>query len=220
MTSVWYYQDRQTTDWAGQGLSLLTPEEQARYADFGAPGKQREYLIGRLLLKQILAKVLAVPPQSVHWQINENGKPYFADHPYQFNLTHSYGHYAVALDPKVPVGVDIEWKKRRVQPAYVERVFTDFERLGLAEKVGPDYTQRFFEIWTLKEAFWKALDPGFDLAFRDFGFHFDPVRVESPLGREIPWTFGQSHPQSDLQLAVAVAGEREISYFPFTDPLV
>ncbi len=216
--AVWYYQDQGET-LGPEALALLQLAEQARYADFGAAGKQREYLIGRLLLRQVLAQYLSVGPEKLHWGINANGKPGFANREWQFNLSHSYGHYAVGLSREDPIGVDLEWTARRVRPEYVERVFTAYEQADLQPKQGAAYIRRFFEIWTLKEAFWKALDAGDKLAFWDFGFHFDPFYVSSPLGMDRDWSFDLFSPAREVQAAVAVAGVAEISYFAYQGSL-
>ena len=44
--------------------------------------------------------------------ISESGKPFFADHSFEFNISHSHGRVVLALSDK-PVGVDIECVKPR-----------------------------------------------------------------------------------------------------------
>lgn len=76
------------------------------------------------------------------------GKPYFRDLPIKFSVSHSGDRIVLAVSDK-EIGADIQ----RVNPRAVrvaERFFTESENAY----VGGD-TQRFFEIWTKKEAYAK-----------------------------------------------------------------
>lgn len=103
---------------------------------------------------------------SYHYHIDyiENGKPVYADRPdICFNLSHS-GHYAVCLICNVPSGIDIEGD-RTVPFRVADRFFSDRERQWIGES-----EERFFRIWTLKEAYSKAVGKGVALAVSDVEF--------------------------------------------------
>ncbi|MBE6679177.1 MAG: 4'-phosphopantetheinyl transferase superfamily protein [Ruminococcaceae bacterium] len=78
----------------------------------------------------------------------ESGKPYFADLPIKFSASHSGGRVILAVSDR-EIGADIQ----KVNPRSVrvaKRFFTERE----CEYVG-DNCERFFEIWTKKEAYAK-----------------------------------------------------------------
>lgn len=79
------------------------------------------------------------------------GKPYFADLPIRFSLSHS-GEMAILAVSDREIGADIE-QLREVDTRLAERFFTARE----AAYVAGD-RDRFFEVWTKKEAYgkWKG----------------------------------------------------------------
>ena len=58
--------------------------------------------------------------------ISESGKPFFADHSFEFNISHSHGRVVLALSDK-PVGVDIEHSGRAIPDLVRRRFFKDGE---------------------------------------------------------------------------------------------
>ena len=78
-----------------------------------------------------------------------SGKPHFKNSPLFFSISHSENVVAVAISER-EVGVDVE-KLRNVRKGVANRFFTGSE----AEYAGSD-AERFFEIWTKKEAYAKA----------------------------------------------------------------
>ena len=57
------------------GLSSgLSPEEYRHWHEIRQPGRQREYLLGRVLLRRLLAERLHCPAGSLAFHIGEHGK--------------------------------------------------------------------------------------------------------------------------------------------------
>ncbi len=84
---------------------------------------------------------------------DENGKPYFKNHPdFYFNISHSGDLIAVAFSSS-PVGVDIE-KLRDANLKIAERRFTDKEKQFIKNNLD------FFYVWTRKEAYLKRTGKG------------------------------------------------------------
>ncbi len=77
----------------------------------------------------------------------------------QCSLTHSHGFAGVAIAPApVSVGVDLEWMTSRDFKGMASAAFSPTECEYLAALDDPsDLCSRFYEFWTLKEAFAKAL---------------------------------------------------------------
>ena len=87
---------------------------------------------------------------------NLQGKPYFLLHrEIFFNISHSSNYVACVIGDR-PVGIDIE-KARKGRQNLAKRFFDISEAEWIKEC---DNDQRFFRIWTLKEAYGKATGQG------------------------------------------------------------
>ena len=93
-----------------------------------------------------------------------NGKPIFKDYPdIHFNISHS-GKYVVCAVADTPVGVDIEGS-RPIKGAVAKRFYSDEENEWVSAAETPSLQeQRFFRLWTLKEAYAKATGEGIALS--------------------------------------------------------
>ena len=89
-----------------------------------------------------------------------NGKPVFIEHPkIHFNLSHA-GNYVVCAISQCEVGVDIEGN-RSVRPSIENRFFSEEECRWVQEADSEAlHSERFFRLWTLKEAYSKLTGEG------------------------------------------------------------
>lgn len=85
----------------------------------------------------------------------ENGRPYVDGYDIYISIAHS-GELVAAAASRLPVGIDIECG-RDFDRRLIGRVCTDDER-DYVEKA--DTVNRFFEVWTGKEAYFKMLGTG------------------------------------------------------------
>lgn len=122
------------------------------------------------------------------------------------SLSHSHGYAALALAPRaVAVGVDVEWLAPREFLGMASVAYCAAECALLASLDDPqDLCAAFYEFWTLKEAFAKALQlPLMDALqqcrFVDAGLD---RRAEVPTTRH--WRAMVFAPRPQLRLAVAL----------------
>lgn len=90
----------------------------------------------------------------------KNGKPYFRDYPFYFNISHS-GDYVLCVISEEEVGADIQ-KIQPVDTAKLAGRFFAKEECRMLEQCGSDGKRQslFFELWTKKEAFGKLTGQG------------------------------------------------------------
>lgn len=103
--------------------------------------------------------------------LGEHGKPFLAQRDdVRFNLSHADGIAACIVSDR-ECGIDCE-KVREYRPNVARRVFTPEEQamLGAEPESGRDLL--FFRLWTLKEAFVKALGRGISYPMNTVGFSF------------------------------------------------
>ena len=116
----------------------------------------------KIAVELIACKKLGVESSELEFGFNENGKPYLKSHPdFHFNISHSKEKLAVAISD-TPIGIDIE-KLREPDFRVAKRFFTERE-IGY---VGNN-PNRFFEIWTKKEAYLKFKGTGLKFPLSDF----------------------------------------------------
>lgn len=113
--------------------------------------KRRLRIAADHLCRTAAAEALGLSPAEVKFGKNEHGKPITDG--MEFNLSHS-GDIAVCAVSDKPVGIDIE-AVREIRPDAAKR-FASAEEL---EYIGGDQ-RRLFEIWTLKEAYFKCVGTG------------------------------------------------------------
>ena len=163
-------------------IAEFFPETAERIKNYRPDDKKRT-LAGRFLLKKMIKELY--DREELILSINENGKPTL-DFCF-FNIAHS-GDFAVCAVSDFPVGVDIEqigrFKKRE---KYL--LFTPRESEYVNER---DCDNRFYTLWTRKEAYIKAkggiladaasaelVTPDFKLLSRYDGFCFTTEKSDS-----------------------------------------
>ena len=128
------------------------------------------------------------------------GKPFLPDAPdFHVNLSHS-GSWAVCAVSHVPLGVDIQLA-RPVRPAVAER-FPPPERAWLASLPPTERERAFFDLWVLKESYWKATGLGLAAGLAAAAFTTCPVTLSDPDYRAALIPF----PAEGYHLAVCVRG--------------
>lgn len=114
--------------------------------------------------------LLALKEQGVSSPVfteGENGKPLLENAPdVHFNLSHS-GEHVLCLVSSSPCGCDTE-KKKEGSLSVAKRFFTAEENAYLDAAPEQERDERFFRLWTLKEAYVKAAGTGLYTPFDSF----------------------------------------------------
>lgn len=120
-----------------------------KYANFN---KNTKLKIRNLLLNDLIDNY---DSQEIYY--NDYGKPYIKDNNIYFNISHSYD-YLIVCTSEYEVGIDIE-KIRPVKKELIDYIATENEKEYIySEKANIE--KRVFEIYTLKEAYFKMLGTG------------------------------------------------------------
>ncbi len=140
----------------------LSGEETQRAARFFKDADRVRYVLAHAMLRTLLARRLAAAPAEIAFAASPNGKPRLAKPAAQiaFNLSYAEGMAALAFASR-PVGVDVEAVREDLAFSEIGRRFFRPDELRYLESgVGPDVRNRFFRLWTRKEAVLKALGVG------------------------------------------------------------
>jgi 4'-phosphopantetheinyl transferase len=215
--------------------ALLTPEEEAQRARFVFPAGRVEYLLTRALCRVVLSRYTDVAPADWRFRRGPHGKPEIDDARgawLRFNLSNTRGLVACVVARGCDVGVDVEDTERAGETVgLANRFFSPAEVAALLALPPEARSRRFFEYWTLKEAYMKARGFGlsvpldrysFDVAAQEIGIAFDPRLTDDPAD----WQFALYSPTQRHQMAVALRGgaRRPMSIevratVPLCDPL-
>jgi 4'-phosphopantetheinyl transferase len=190
----------------------LDPGERERAGRFRIAADRREFIAAHALLRTMLTLHLGVPPTAWRFLIDANGKPSIdpnvGSHQLQFNLSHTRGLVAVALASRGAVGVDVEEiDEAKADLAIAEAYFARSE-VEMLQKAPPSERARcFFRLWTLKEAYIKAIGTGLSAPLNSFAFTFEPIRIaflSGPADDASKWRFATLPPSDRHVLSIAV----------------
>ena len=123
-------------------------------------------ITSEIFIKDILNKHFGIERKKLTIEKNKYGKPFLVNFPnIHYNVSHTKGLIVCAISDSC-VGVDVE----RIKPfntRIIENFFSRNERQYIfASKENQD--ERFFEIWTKKEAYVKWVGMGMDIPFELF----------------------------------------------------
>ncbi len=178
--------------------AALAEDEHERALRYGCQATRARFVVGRGLLRTVLARYLSQPAQEIRFRLNSQGKPTLADPSpplLHFNVSHSHELVLIAVTRRGEVGIDVE----RIRPfandlGLAERYFSAQE-CGLLRRLAPERrTEAFFHAWTRKEACLKALGVGLSYGLDRVEVTIgpdDPVRLVRLDGEEehaAPWS--------------------------------
>jgi 4'-phosphopantetheinyl transferase len=197
---------------------LLSTDESQRAARFYRARDRQRFIVGRGLLRVILGYYLDVPPGQIQFCYGIRGKPALSNTDgssvLQFNVSHSHNLavYAIARDREL--GIDLE-HLRLVNEAdrIVRSFFTQSEQAIWATLPADQKQAAFFNAWTRKEAYLKAIGDGLALPTSQVEVTLAPdqpaqlLSVRGDAAEASHWSMRSFHPAPGYTAALVVAGQ-------------
>jgi 4'-phosphopantetheinyl transferase len=196
-------------------LAWLTDNERQKLQRYQFDEHRKQLLSARFLLRNVLSKYQTeISPGRWQFSSNEYGKPEISAAQQRnnlfFNLSHSGDKVVMALAKQPDVGVDIEYsgKSRRVKKI-ASRYFSSIETSSLLALPKTQWLDRFYDLWTLKEAYIKACGMGLAIPLGDFSYSIEEERLgidfaESRDDNADSWQFWQLDAGDDYKLSLAL----------------
>jgi 4'-phosphopantetheinyl transferase len=158
--------------------ALLNKEERARAERFHFPRDRHQFSAARGMLRSLLAVYTGMSAAQVPIEYSPSGKPSlpeFLANDLHFNLAHSHLRIVAAFARGRRVGIDVEWMRElRDAGGIVERYFS-LDEVAAYRMLPPQARSRgFFNGWTRKEAFVKALGDGLGHSLAAFTVSLTP----------------------------------------------
>lgn len=198
--------------------TLLNTDEQERARRFYFDRDRNHYIAARGLLRILLGRYLQTPPDHVTFAYGPNDKPMLDraihDSNLTFNISHSKGVGLLAFGRDREIGVDVEGV-RLVDDAeaIAERFFSASENMIFRQVPEAQKGQAFFNCWTRKEAFIKAIGEGLSHPLDTFDVTLRPgeparlLRIDGSETAASRWQLHNLDPYPGYVGAVIASGQ-------------
>lgn len=185
-------------------LSNVSGEKRDRIGRFHRIQDAQRSLISDVLVRRIITDKLGRKNEDIEFEYNEYGKPALKlQQDFCFNTSHA-GDWIVCAVHRLPVGIDVE----QVQPIELDiakRFFSQEEYQELMQREASERLSYFYELWTLKEAYIKAVGKGLSIPLNSFSFciHSGDIIFKS---KEDPRNYSFKQYKLDPDYKMAVCG--------------
>jgi 4'-phosphopantetheinyl transferase len=194
-------------------VALLSDEERARHERFRIDRDRRDFAVAHALLRTTLSEFGDRAPSAWRFASGPYGKPMLAPDastsPLSFNLSHAHGLVGCIVAAGADVGLDVERVTRATDwRSIATRYFPPEEVAQIDRSEESRRPSRFFELWTLKEAFAKAVGLGLSQALDATTFELEQTGaiIFRPSADVAPdtWHFALYAPTPEHWCAIAV----------------
>ena len=181
-----------------QYYRILSRKECETITKIRSAEKRHESLVTKALARFVLSHSCRIAPEAVRFCVNPHGKPALlpgvSSVPVRFNLSHCPGLAGCVMTLDADIGLDMEAQNRCVNLDLARRFFSLPEIMQL-EKIQDSGARQalFLKLWTLKEAYVKAVGKGLSMGLDKFSFVFDQDRPEIRFVSEKAETTGIWH---------------------------
>ncbi|KFM95696.1 4-phosphopantetheinyl transferase [Bacillus clarus] len=153
-------------------LASVSNEKRERINRFYRLEDAQRTLLGDILVRYIICKKLNIENYEIDFRVNKYGKPYIVNFDHiHFNISHS-GDWVVGCCGTSSVGIDIE-RVEAVDISIAEQFFSLKEYNALKSQNPLKKESFFYELWTLKESYIKAVGHGLSIPLNSFTIKFD-----------------------------------------------
>jgi 4'-phosphopantetheinyl transferase len=203
--------------------ALLSEDELARAARFYFEKDRSQFIVAHGMVRQVLAFYLKMAPREIHFRIEKKGKPELEENSggrsLKFNLSHSGELALLAIARGQILGVDVELHRADFAGEDIARRFFSAQEAGkLSALPAEQKVEAFFNCWTRKEAYVKAMGDGLSIPLDSFDLTFAPgespalLRVEGHPEELKRWSLYNLTPGEGYAGALLIEGRQHVLY--------
>lgn len=193
----------------------LAEDERSRAARFCLQKDREQYVVTRGILRALLGMYVGENPSRLRFAYTPYGKPSLS-HECQnlgicFNVSHSGGLAILAFTRNREVGVDIEQIRSDFASQEIAERFFSAREARMLRSLGNEVRDvAFFNCWTRKEAYIKAVGEGLSMPLHQFDVSLAPgepaaLLCTRPDRREaLRWNLRELIPGPGFVAAIAV----------------
>ena len=189
---VWRVALNQNPERISELIEVLSADECARADRFHFQKDRNQFIESRAALRLLLSQYLKLPPIALTFSLAAHGKPALSpglsNSDLRFNLSRRDGLALIAFTEGREIGIDVELVRPDLDLFEIAEVsFSDSELSSLRSLPENLQAEGFYNCWTRKEAFVKAVGEGLSFPLKQFDVSLTPgqparllsVRVES-----------------------------------------
>ena len=151
-------------------LKKATPEKQREINSIKVEKKRNERIVSDHVKRKALSDYCGVEPSNIEFGVSDKGKPFAKGLDVHFNVSHSAGIVVCAVSDN-EIGIDIE-KIKPINPEAAKKFACPDELEYISS-----HKNGFFEIWTLKEAYFKCIGSGLGSNIKAVCFSIDGDKI-------------------------------------------
>lgn len=179
---IWYINLEKSKNWIESKFSILDWNEKGKVMSFKYEDDRLRCMAGRIFTKVLASQYLKVSEKEFSIEVTEFGKPYLnfkkLSHTHmEYNLSHSGKYLAIAFSYDRFLGIDIQ--EMEDLPDYCEVAQNCFHNLEYEAIFNSKERGTFYDIWTGKEAYIKAVGKGWLIDSESFYIKDGEIFVES-----------------------------------------
>jgi len=195
--------------WRPADLALVTDADRTRASGFRAQIDARRFIAGRAATRRLLAGRLGHAPEDLLIAYGPFGRPYLPASALRFSVSHAGPLLLVTMAMGLELGCDIEEAlPNRDLLSIAEAFFTPEESGRIAALSGEARAASFYDCWTCKEAYLKAVGVGASLPMDSFAFTPGAAGTGQLTKRGVDWCSTSWTPAPGYHAAVVAAGDR------------
>ncbi|ADL51915.1 4'-phosphopantetheinyl transferase family protein [Clostridium cellulovorans] len=163
-------------------------------------------LFADLIIRYLIASEYRINNEEIKFIYNEYGKPLIRvlDN-VQFNVSHS-GDWIVCAIGDSEVGIDVE-KISKFDYDIVKRFFSNIEAEAFLEVPEENRKELFYELWTSKESYIKAVGKGLSIPLNSFSvLNYSVEATKDNVEKIDGWTLKPLNLDEDYKLTMCSKG--------------
>lgn len=201
---------------ASKSAKYLSSSELQRANKFTK--KRDEFIITRAFVRHCLSHYIHQASQDIQLESTKAGKPFIINTPIpiQFNLSHSHELATIAISQTETIGIDIETPRKHNFMDIAQRFYHQDEFTRLATASATEREALFFKLWTLKEAFFKALGGGISMGLEKINIDVNTDKIAVIFAAELAqdeqhWQFYQTQIRENFYCSLATKSNTPIA---------
>ncbi|MGD9153662.1 MAG: 4'-phosphopantetheinyl transferase superfamily protein [Gammaproteobacteria bacterium] len=199
-------------------INYLDNHEIKRAQQFKFAKDRNSFICSHAILRWLLSKYCNCDQKKIIYNYNTFSKPDLNNnHNIHFNLSHSFHRAVIAITQNTPIGIDIEFMQPKpILDNLAERFFSAYEYNEYKILPQQQKTLGFYNCWTSKEAFVKALGMGLSFPLKNFTVNLNPkfkakiLSVEHQQKNIDTWQLRRFIAENQYCIAVAWSGPAKI----------
>ncbi|HDR4570873.1 4'-phosphopantetheinyl transferase family protein [Bacillus cytotoxicus] len=182
-------------------LSFVSQQKRSKLKQYRNMKDVRRSLVAELIIRLEVLKQVEMNNDEIIFLNNAYGKPFLQGLDFfHFNISHA-GEWVVCAFDGMSIGVDIE-KVERIDLDIAKHVFSKKEYENLMLQNEQKQLECFFEYWTAKESYIKAIGKGLSIPLNSFTIDFERASIIAEETESKDWML-KSY-ELDLQYKVTL----------------